>query len=89
MTKEDKKYGLASISLSDSYFADSCFETPSCDAHSKYRTIDGSCNNLQHPKWGQAETAFLRLLVPDYGDGKFYRFIVHLMTVKDLLYNYS
>uniref|UniRef100_A0A4D5R9E2 Peroxidasin n=1 Tax=Scolopendra viridis TaxID=118503 RepID=A0A4D5R9E2_SCOVI len=37
--------------------------------HSRYRTIDGTCNNLQHPMWGASETSFYRLLKPEYENG--------------------
>ncbi|XP_066250730.1 peroxidasin [Euwallacea similis] len=37
--------------------------------HSKYRSIDGRCNNLQHPTWGSSLTAFRRVLKPIYEDG--------------------
>ncbi len=37
--------------------------------HRKYRTIDGSCNNLDHPLWGVSETPFLRLMPAEYEDG--------------------
>ncbi len=33
------------------------------------RAIDGSGNNPDHPDWGAAETAFLRLVPADYADG--------------------
>ncbi|XP_068626345.1 peroxidase [Battus philenor] len=37
---------------------------------SKYRTQDGTCNNLEHPlRWGVSNTPFRRALPPDYGDG--------------------
>lgn len=36
---------------------------------SKYRTIDGSCNNLKHTEWGMSETPYWRLVQNNYGDG--------------------
>lgn len=38
----------------------------------KYRTIDGSCNNLRRPKMGQALTPLSRVLPPAYADGMYY-----------------
>ena len=43
-----------------------------CDVHSRYRTADGSCNNLHHPLWGKSFMALHRFLPPDYADGNFY-----------------
>ncbi|XP_071494887.1 peroxidasin homolog [Diadema antillarum] len=37
--------------------------------HKKYRSFDGSCNNLQHPEWGASLTPFKRLLKPIYENG--------------------
>ena len=37
--------------------------------HRQYRSIDGTCNNLDHPLQGAAATPFKRLLKPDYEDG--------------------
>ncbi|KAJ9586071.1 hypothetical protein L9F63_020268, partial [Diploptera punctata] len=42
--------------------SDMCF-------HSKYRAIDGTCNNLQHPMWGASLTGFRRVLKPIYENG--------------------
>ncbi|CAH0547883.1 unnamed protein product [Brassicogethes aeneus] len=42
--------------------SDMCF-------HSKYRSIDGTCNNLQNPTWGASLTGFRRILKPIYEDG--------------------
>uniref|UniRef100_A0A9L0TF86 Lactoperoxidase n=2 Tax=Equus TaxID=9789 RepID=A0A9L0TF86_HORSE len=42
--------------------SDMCF-------HQKYRTQDGTCNNLQHPMWGASLTAFERLLKSVYENG--------------------
>uniref|UniRef100_A0A8C8EQS4 Peroxidase n=1 Tax=Oncorhynchus tshawytscha TaxID=74940 RepID=A0A8C8EQS4_ONCTS len=37
--------------------------------HQKYRSHDGTCNNLQHPMWGASLTAFQRLLKSVYDNG--------------------
>lgn len=36
---------------------------------SKYRTIDGSCNNLLHPFWGKANICHTRFIPAAYEDG--------------------
>ncbi len=41
-----------------------------CDASRRYRSIDGSCNNLQHATWGRSLMPLHRLQDPDYGDGE-------------------
>jgi peroxidase len=35
----------------------------------RYRAVDGSCNNLENSQWGSAMTTFSRLFPADYGDG--------------------
>lgn len=42
--------------------SDMCF-------HRKYRTFDGTCNNLLNPMWGASLTPFKRLLSPVYENG--------------------
>jgi len=40
-----------------------------CDVTSKYRTFDGTCNNLNNPLYGAANTPYKRMMGPAYGDG--------------------
>ncbi|XP_069122308.1 peroxidase-like [Argopecten irradians] len=42
---------------------------PVCDPNSRFRTIDGSCNNLKHPRWGMSIRAQKRYSRPEYQDG--------------------
>ncbi|XP_055950747.1 uncharacterized protein LOC129984809 isoform X3 [Argiope bruennichi] len=34
----------------------------------KYRAYSGYCNNVQNPRWGNANTAYVRYLSPDYSN---------------------
>ncbi|XP_037298832.1 peroxidasin [Manduca sexta] len=44
-------------------------QTAPCPA-TKYRSLDGTCNNLNHPyRWGVSHTPFRRILPAVYGDG--------------------
>lgn len=42
-----------------------------CDQykHSAYRSVNRSCNNLNHPNWGAAISPHSRYLPAQYGDG--------------------
>lgn len=40
-----------------------------CNFSAKYRTIDGSCNNIAHPFWGRTNSGLGRVLPPRYSDG--------------------
>ncbi|KAI5635442.1 peroxidase domain-containing protein [Phthorimaea operculella] len=43
---------------------------PKCPPASKrYRTHDGTCNNLNRPRWGSTMTPVQRFLPPSYSDG--------------------
>lgn len=41
-----------------------------CDASSRYRTADGSCNNLLNPPWGKSSYPVRRVFGANYIDGE-------------------
>ena len=73
LTRSQATFGLEQIDLMKTALYEDCpFKTtdnlkPSCPAYSLvFRTMDGTCNNLDHPEWGSAFRAFARFLPPDY-----------------------
>lgn len=48
---------------------------------SKYRTIDGTSNNMKHPGWGRAGAPFSRIATPRYSDGKEYSTFYHRLKI--------
>lgn len=44
-------------------------DTVRCNANSRYRRLDGQCNNLRNPRWGSAMNCQPRLLPANY-EGK-------------------
>ncbi|XP_050540461.1 peroxidase-like isoform X2 [Daktulosphaira vitifoliae] len=47
-----------------------CAPRVRCDPNSKYRTFNGSCNNLDHALWGSTNTPHLRLVDAVYSGGE-------------------
>lgn len=41
-----------------------------CNPYLPIRTADGTCNNLANPEWGSSTSPFLRLMPPQYEDGR-------------------
>ncbi len=68
LTNEQARDGLLQYSLQNTDLKRFCFRESVCE-DSKYRTIDGSCNNLGNPLWGKSNTAFERIVPPAYADG--------------------
>ena len=50
---------------------ESVITSPDCSYNdiNTYRSFDGTCNNLIHPTYGAASTAFRRIIPPVYEDG--------------------
>ncbi|CAG9825622.1 unnamed protein product [Phaedon cochleariae] len=48
---------------------DSCVAGPTSCEDTPYRSLDGSCNNLDNPSWGLPYTRYGRILPAKYGDG--------------------
>lgn len=62
--------GMKQLSFMNTAMMSHCLkQNIMCDYTSRYRTSDGSCNNLHNPLWGKSFTPFNRLLTPMYGDG--------------------
>jgi hypothetical protein len=69
LTPIQARDGLQKYSLYNTPLSQHCPKVPVCKINSKYRTIDGSCNNLDYPLWGKSLTQFTRLVPPAYADG--------------------
>ncbi|GBM07928.1 Chorion peroxidase [Araneus ventricosus] len=68
LTSMQSQEGLRHFSLVNTVIADTCPKRLPCPT-TKYRTSDGSCNNLRHPEWGKAFHTYARVLPPRYADG--------------------
>ncbi|KAI9553143.1 hypothetical protein GHT06_021036 [Daphnia sinensis] len=61
---------LPKLSLKNTPLERACSEPIVCpDPASKYRSFDGSCNNMANLNWGRRNTIFRRLLPAQYGNG--------------------
>ncbi|KAK3866246.1 hypothetical protein Pcinc_028210 [Petrolisthes cinctipes] len=68
LTKNQGGFGLPTFGVQNTIIANTCPPEPQCPV-TKYRTVDGTCNNLGHKSWGSGGTAFQRILAPDYDEG--------------------
>ncbi|CAL4124378.1 unnamed protein product [Meganyctiphanes norvegica] len=55
--------------LSHSKCHSDSFQPLFCNKNNPYRSIDGTCNNINNPRLGSASQPFGRYLDADYGDG--------------------
>lgn len=71
LTKEQITFALPTMDVRNTVLADQCpLEVDFPCQPRKYRAYNGYCNNVQNPRWGNANTRYLRFLPPDYSDGK-------------------
>ncbi len=69
---QNMKSGEMGITLRGTALERTCPAPPTCNdyaAQSAFRTIDGSCNNVNQPAWGQAGSPYRRILPNSYSDG--------------------
>ena len=64
------------------------FVQVNCDTNYKFRTIDGTCNNIRFPLWGSSNKPFDRLLPPLYGDGQLYD-VIRQLVQNNVGYSYQ
>jgi hypothetical protein len=50
--------------------------------NSKYRTYDGSCNNLVTKVLGKSNTVYRRVLPANYSDGELKRLLISEIQIK-------
>jgi len=71
LTKDTIANGLPLIDTTATLVAQYCpsfLMTPQCEIQ-RYRTTEGTCNNLENPNWAMAMNGHHRFLPPDYADG--------------------
>lgn len=69
LSPDQGRFALPVFSVLNTVIADTCPPQGNCQP-TKYRTVDGSCNNLANERWGRAGTALQRILPPKYEDGR-------------------
>jgi len=60
---------VVSVATTNGDYFKQCSPAVTCILDAKYRTYNGSCNNIQNPNWGAALTPFYRLMNADFADG--------------------
>jgi len=70
---------ITSIATTNDEFLKKCAPIVKCDPNAKYRSANGSCNNLEIPTWGASKTPMLRMIDANYDDGKTY--VLYTLTI--------
>eukprot|EP00091_Calanus_sinicus_P012987 TRINITY_DN28975_c0_g1_i1.p1 TRINITY_DN28975_c0_g1~~TRINITY_DN28975_c0_g1_i1.p1 ORF type:complete len:169 (+),score=30.97 TRINITY_DN28975_c0_g1_i1:222-728(+) len=69
LTPDQAGLELKSFSLADTIASTKCPKEVKCNPSEKYRSYDGTCNNLGKTQWGARNTAMQRIRLPKYSDG--------------------
>ncbi|GAB6023237.1 hypothetical protein CHUAL_008055 [Chamberlinius hualienensis] len=70
LNKDQITYGLPTTDIRKTLLAENCpLEVDFPCQPRKYRAHSGYCNNVQNPRWGNANIKYLRFLPADYADG--------------------
>jgi len=75
LLQEKNPLHITSIATTNDDFLKKCAPRVKCDPYAKYRSANGSCNNLGTPTWGAAKTPFLRMIDANYSDGNILNFL--------------
>lgn len=68
--KSRQIFRIRSVATTNGDYFQKCSPAVTCDSDAKYRTYNGSCNNLNNPNWGAALTPFYRLMNAEFNDSK-------------------
>ncbi|XP_011256334.1 peroxidase isoform X2 [Camponotus floridanus] len=71
LDNNDCAHHISTLGLQGTPLGESCaaMHNMECNEKLKYRSIDGTCNNIENPSWGSAMTAYSRVLFSQYFDG--------------------
>ncbi|XP_025194656.1 peroxidase-like isoform X2 [Melanaphis sacchari] len=67
--KKKSSFRITSIATTNDDYIKQCAPKMKCDPTAKYRSINGSCNNLEIPTRGAAGSPFYRLINANFSDG--------------------
>lgn len=70
MLQTNNSLHISSNATNNEDYLKTCAPQVQCDQNAKYRSINGSCNNLEIPTWGASKTPFFRLLNANFSDGE-------------------